>query len=478
MEKAPYSSELLAKSSIQRLPTHRATTTGKCIRVENLPLLHQQGWNYIQGMTCPVETESPRDLLWMFVDMNSYFASVEQQTRPELRGHPVAVAPVMAESTCCIAASYGAKRFGIKTGTNVAEARRLCPELIVVEARPPLYLRLHHEILAAVDSVLPVEEILSIDEVYCRLGLRQRGPEAATKLGIEVKRAVKRRVGESLLCSVGLALNRFLAKVAGEIQKPDGLTTVTLEDLPHKLYSLSLRDLPGIGRRMEARLGLHGVHTVEQLCSLPKSRLREIWDGVLGERWWHALRGEEPSLPPTRRRSVSHSHVLPPEFRTSDGALSVLIRLLHKAAARLRGLGYCAGGLALRLSCTRGERWKTSASFAHCQDTQTMVQILCALWRARQDYGVYGVPLKVSVVLYDLVPEASMTLSLFPEHGRRLRLTQAMDDLNRRFGSNAVYLAAMHGSRRTAPMRIAFNHIPEDTFESDGPDPDGVEQIL
>jgi DNA polymerase-4 len=194
------------------------------------------------------DLNSGHDLLWLFVDMNSYFASVEQQLRPELRGRPVAVVPVMAESTCCIAASYEAKRFGIRTGTNVAEARRLCPGLQVI--------------LEAVDSVLPVEEVLSVDEMYCRLGLSQREPEPATELGMKVKRAVKRHVGESLLCSVGLAPNRFLAKVAGEMQKPDGLTVVTLDDLPNKLYSLSLRDLPGIGRRMEARLGRHGVRTV------------------------------------------------------------------------------------------------------------------------------------------------------------------------------------------------------------------------
>ncbi|MBA2670426.1 MAG: DUF4113 domain-containing protein [Gemmatimonadetes bacterium] len=414
-------------------------------------------------------------LLWLFVDMNSYFASVEQQLRPELRGLPVAVAPVMTESTCCIAASYEAKRFGIKTGTNVAEARRLCPGLVVVEARPPLYVRLHHEILEAVDSVLPVEEVLSIDEMYCRLGLSQREPEAAAELGTAVKRAVKQRVGESLLCSVGLAPNRFLAKVAGEIQKPDGLTVITAEDLPHKLYSLSLRDLPGIGRRMDARLERHGIRTVEQLCSLSKGRLREIWDGVVGERWWHALRGEEPHRPPTRRRSVGHSHVLPPEFRTPEGALAVLTRLVHKAAARLRGMGYCAGGLAVRLSYTRKERWKAATSFPHCQDTQTMIQTLCGLWRERPEDGC---PLKVSVVLYDLIPEASMTFSLFPEHRQRLKLTQAMDDINQRFGNNTVYLAAMHGSQRTAPMRIAFNHIPDETFEADGPESDPLEHTL
>lgn len=398
-------------------------------------------------------------LRWLFVDMNSYFASVEQQLRPELRGRPVAVAPVLAETTCAIAASYEAKRFGISTGTNIALARELCPELVVVEARPPLYVKLHHEIVAAVDSVLPVEEVLSIDEMYCRLGRSQRELVKARELGERVKQAVKQRVGEHLLCSVGVAPNRFLAKVAGEMQKPDGLTVITLEDLPHKLYSLSLRDLPGIGRRMHARLERHGVHTVEQLCGLSKQQLREIWQGIVGERWWHALRGEELTLPPTRRRSVGHSHVLPPEFRTPEGALEVLVRLVHKAAVRLRKLGYWAGGMAIQISYMHGEKWKASTSLGYRQDTQTMVQTLSSLWEERPPGGI---PLKVSVSLHDLVPDTSMTLSLFPEDQRRLELTRAMDAVNERFGRDSVYLAAMHRSVDTAPMRIAFTHVPEE----------------
>lgn len=400
---------------------------------------------------------------WLFVDMNSYFASVEQQLRPELRGRPVAVAPVVAETTCAIAASYEARRYGIKTGTNIAEARRLCPGLEVVQARPAVYVELHHGIVTAVDSVLPIEKVSSIDEMYCRLGRRQRDPDEAIVVAEEVKRAIRERVGQFIRCSVGLAPNAFLAKVASNLQKPDGLSVIMPDDLPHKLHQLSLRDLTGIGRRMEARLGQQGVYTVERLCDLSKDEMRNIWKGVVGERWWYALRGHELPVAPTNRRSLSHSHVLPPEFRTRDGAKAVLVRLVHKAAARLRSLGYWARGMAVGLSYIDKQKWKASTSLDQCQDTQTMVQALSALLKGCPSGHT---PLKVSVVLYDLVHETSMTPLLFYEDSRRFELTRAMDVVNGRFGANAVYLAAMHDSLETAPSRISFTHIPDIAIET------------
>ena len=110
-----------------------------------------------------------RTVNWLFLDLNAYFASVEQQVNPALRGVPVAVVPVMTDTTCCIAASYEAKAFGIKTGTLVREAKALCPSLRLVEARQDLYVDYHHRIVKTVDSCVPVESVLSIDEMICRL---------------------------------------------------------------------------------------------------------------------------------------------------------------------------------------------------------------------------------------------------------------------------------------------------------------------
>ncbi|MEK6223815.1 MAG: hypothetical protein N2A97_02990, partial [Thermodesulfobacteriales bacterium] len=134
---------------------------------------------------------SNKKLDWLFLDMNSYFASVEQELRPELRDKPTVVVPVMADSTCCIAASYEAKKYGIKTGTKVGVAKRLCSTLNIVESRPTLYIKYHKLIVSAVGSVLPIDKVHSIDEMSCRLTGRHGDYENATALAHAVKRAIK-----------------------------------------------------------------------------------------------------------------------------------------------------------------------------------------------------------------------------------------------------------------------------------------------
>ena len=143
----------------------------------------------------PSSAESLADLNWRFVDLNSYFASCEQQDRTDLRGQPVAVVPMMADTTCCIAASYEAKAYGVKTGTIVADAKRLCPSIILVEARHELYVDYHHRIVEAVESCLPVTAVLSIDEMACRLMGRERPLLAALELGRKVKARIQEQVG-------------------------------------------------------------------------------------------------------------------------------------------------------------------------------------------------------------------------------------------------------------------------------------------
>ena len=201
----------------------------------------------------PVAQGEPR-LNWLFLDLNSYFASVEQELRPELRGRPVAVVPLMADTTCCIAASYEAKAFGVRTGTQVGEAKKMCPGIVLVEARHEEYVDYHHRIVEAVERCIPVAAVMSIDEMACRLIGRERPLLAALELARKVKASVRKHAGATLRCSVGLASNRYLAKVASDMEKPDGLVALTPDILEAALLRLKPRDLPGIGPRMEKRL--------------------------------------------------------------------------------------------------------------------------------------------------------------------------------------------------------------------------------
>ncbi|SFI10296.1 Y-family DNA polymerase [Planctomicrobium piriforme] len=400
----------------------------------------------------------------LFVDMNAYFASVEQQCRPELRGRPVAVVAVNVDTTSCIAVSYEAKALGVRRGTPVWQAKR-CKSLVVVEARPDVYVRMHHRIRQAVDSCVPVKQVHSIDELSCRLDPRQTDPIAAVDLAQRVKQAIAQQCGTSLRCSIGLAPNRFLAKIASGMRKPDGLTVIRDEDLPQALHSLQLIDLPGIGKRMLPRLQRANVQTVADLCALSEREMQRIWQGVVGRRWWHWLRGHDLPELPTHRSTVGHSHVLPPELRTDQGAEAVLVRLIHKAAARLRQMDLSARRLEVYVSLTfREEGWSGSVGLGICRDTLTAIKAFYELWRTRPR-GIR--PTQVGVTFYDLVPNQNVSLPLFEDEQAKLRLAQTMDQLNTKFGSNSVYFGGIHFVRKAAPTRIAFTHIPEIEDEPD-----------
>jgi DNA polymerase-4 len=419
------------------------------------------------------------ELNWLFVDLNSYFASVEQEARPELRGRPVGVVPMLADTTCCIAASYEAKAFGVRTGTIVADAKRMCPEIVLVEGRHELYTEYHHRIVEAVESCVPVTAVCSIDEMACRLMGRERALRAALDLGIRVKRTIRERVGPMLRSSVGLATSRYLAKVASDMEKPDGLVALPLDILPEALRTLTLRDLPGIGARTEKRLKEKGIHTMDDLLALGCEQAGEIWGSVWGERLWHWLRGEDFEMAETEhQKSISHSHVLSPEMRTAGGAWAVAHKLLHKAAMRLRAAGLWASniGLAIGFAVPRSENmpvsrfgvpargWRSEIKLSECQDNQTLIAALRRLWDSRPAGAQYEHPYFIGVQLNNLVPDRLHTLALFDgleEEKSRTRLLATMDQLNDKYGMSTLAPAAMLTAYKAAPTRIAFHSIPD-----------------
>lgn len=412
----------------------------------------------------------------LIVDFNSYFASVEQQERPELRGLPVAVAPLAAETTFVIAASYPAKKHGVKTGVRIAEARRLCPGLRVVEARPELYVRYHHACLAAIETCLPITKVLSIDEAVCELPPEFREPQAAAELGRRIKVALRTKIGECLTCSIGFGPNSLLAKVASDMQKPDGLVVLDDASLPHRLFELGVRDFSGIGPKMEARLLARGITTVQQLYEASLDTVRSLWGGVEGERFWRRLRGEDIPWGETQRSSISHEHVLAPALRADEPAFTVLQRLLQKGAMRLRAMGYFAGSLSLSVRYGDKSRWSDELRFNDTQDTFELTANLRTLWKRRPRSS--SAPRKVGICLARLIPASAHTDDLFSEGVRRAPLLKAVDSLNAKLGKNAVFFGGAHGALNKAPTRIAFNHIPdaiemgELEEEATAPDPD------
>lgn len=408
----------------------------------------------------------------LFVDFNSFFASVEQQLSSDLRGRPVGVVPVVAESTCCIAASVEAKAFGVKTGTPVWEARQRCPGIVFVLAEHAKYVQVHQHAIEVIDRVVPVQDVMSIDEMACSLTGRWRARAQAERLAREVKAALRHDLGECLTCSIGIAPNTLLAKLASNMHKPDGLTVLEASDIPAKLLHLPPSALYGVGPRMAERLARAGITSMAALYAAPRELLHTAWGGVAGDEMYDKLRGMPYAQRVSPARSLGHSHVLPPELRHPAGALNVLNRLTHKAAMRLRKQGHYATAMAVGVRCTRRHHDPAGGGrdtrFGETQDTAFLLQTLHTLWHS----GLHQLqdPKAVSVTLHGLVPAAQHTLPLFdapsPKHPTqpardRTRLNTTMDRINKAYGKNALYFASAHGALNEAPMRIAFNRIPD-----------------
>lgn len=414
----------------------------------------------------------------LFVDFDSFFASVEQHDDPALRGRPVAVVPVAADSTCCLAASAEAKKDGIRTGTGVREAREKCPGIVLALARPARYIELHKQFMDAIEDCIPHGEAASIDEVPCTLIGRERRRENAEAIARSIKRKlVEVGISPSMTCSIGIGPNRFIAKTASDMNKPDGLTVIEQHDLPHALHGLALRDFCGIGPSMERRLLGAGIRTAAQLCAATREHLRAAWGGIEGERFWLQLRGFDLPERATSRASIGHSHVLGPELRTFAGMRAVLFKLLAKAAMRMRHEGFLARGMAIRIRFLGLEqRFERDIAFAALDDTPTLLKLLAgklgALERAigrRAWNPKRHPPLSVAVTLVGLQQASGGTGELMHGRARARAVTQLLDRINHKYGNNTLYFGAMHEAiaAKAAPMRIPFSTIPEAGLEED-----------
>ena len=428
-------------------------------------------------------TLQPDRFGFLHIDLNSFFASVEQQLHPEYRGRPLAVVPTKADTTCCIAASYEAKALGIKTGTQVGKAKEMCPGIVLIEGNHAEYADYSARIAKAVELACPVSHTPSIDEMVCQLIGREQEPPRARKIALEIKQSIYSKVGEALRCSIGMAPNRYLAKIASDMQKPDGLIGLLPSQLPRAIAHLELRDLPGVGARTEVRLNAKGITTMEQLLALDRTGMHKLWDSVWGDRLYHWLRGAESGddgAPAALevQKSLGHSHVLGPEFRSQEGAWAVAHKLLHKASMRLRMEHFYTGSLAvsIRFALTKEQAartkskqhfsglkhsgWAMEARFRDCQDTLTLLEVLRGIWAQRPQGADFQRPFFVGVTLRNLIPESEYQEELFGDEGNRAGLSATMDKLNLKYGHTTLHFAGMLPARESAPTRIAFTQIP------------------
>lgn len=401
----------------------------------------------------------------MHIDMNSYFASCEQQDRPEWRDKPLGVCEHLGG--IIIAPSVEAKRWGVKTGTPVWEAKRLCPQIILTKTSPDRYRMYTARFLQLLEEYTDRVDRYSIDEAFldvtkvCNVRTRTyrtyttnrtyRVKEEeivdpfveAEHIAKEIKTRITREVGDYLRCSVGIAEDKLLAKIGSDMQKPDGLVVLRSEDKERLYATLALTDIPGIGSRQARRLAGYGIRTLRDLKNCPVSYLYE-WFGVLGYHLWSMgqLKGswQEGFGTPSPLKSVGHMYTVAQEFRTDPlVAERVLYRLCEMVAKRLRALGMGAGACGA---------WLADKEYVHVGG-QTTFDVPVASGRElftagraaifRGTGGVWPSPVyRVGVTAHQLSPTTAAQLSLFGRTERRQAVDRAMDKINAKYGGTAA----------------------------------------
>lgn len=385
----------------------------------------------------------PRTIEKLYLDFDSFFASVEQQARPGLRGRPIGVVPFAGtDHTCVIACSREAKARGVQNVMKIRDARRVCPDIQLVPQSPDLYRRAHNALLSEIASVIPVAAIKSIDELTCDLEPRDiADPQGLARA---IKGRIRAHIGPHITCSIGFAASRQLAKIACKMDKPDGVTIWHPEDMPAPLVNVPFEDIPGIGRRMEARLMRAGVFTVPELLKLQPKQMRKLWGNVTGEKLWYALQGYDVKAGASSRGMYGHGRVLPPEVRSLDDAYNFSRLLLIKAARRMRRDGFYAGRMWLWLSM-RDDRWFGELQVPIVCDDQACLAGLMTLWeRARSELSHHVKIIRIGVTLLDLWPGDTRQLDIFlRDDATRIKwekITNAVDHINKRHGKTLVSL--------------------------------------
>lgn len=383
----------------------------------------------------------------MHVDLNSCFASIEQQANPLLRGRPVAVAAYTTGNGCILAASREAKKLGIKTGMRVADGRCIDPTLIVLPPDPPKYRAVNKKLFTLLSSYTPDISIESIDEMVLKIPLNH-------ELGImnyakEIKQRIKKEIGEWLTVSIGISTNRYLAKVASGLHKPDGLDVITGANIENIFSTLRLENLTGIKEASANRLRYIGIKTPKDFLYAPAS--------TIGHKWWHRLHGYEDEIffEKSQQKSFGQSFAMGIAHTPQEPATyQILSQLVLKMGRRMRADGFAARGIGVSIYFRDYSSWgqRTLQTYPVFSDNDLYFFAKLLLDKAPVKYIRI-----LAVWTYNLTENTQE--SFLEEHIRKRKLTRALDALADRFGEYTVTPARMLAMEQKVLDRIAFGGV-------------------
>lgn len=394
----------------------------------------------------------------VYLDINSCFATLEQQANPLLRYKPLVVVAYNGRNGCILASSTEAKKLGIKTGMRLNEAQKRYPQIAFLSSDPHKYRFIHNQIKSLLFDYTPCVTPKSIDEFLLDFSQFSKEHNKHLKtICLQIKDRIKKEVGDYITVSVGLASNSFLAKTASNLQKPDGLEEINSQNFLSVYKKLKLTDLTGISTRTAARLNFVGIYTVLDLYRADIFLLKKALKSALASHWYQKLRGFEAGSYSDLTKSVGHTYTLPRASTNQVEVRSVLAKLTEKVSERLRRYGFVAHGLSLAVRYQNKE-------FCHKSLTTNL-----SLFDSSDIYKLSeqvlntfpSVPVRnLSLTCFSLSPAKLLQLDLFGEVAKKANLNSCLDSIKNQWGSFAIFSANMVNSENHAPDAIGFGNIP------------------
>ncbi len=413
------------------------------------------------------------ELTVMFVDMNSFFASCEQQANYWLRGRPVGVCVYTGKYGCVIAPSIEAKKKGVKTGMRLDEAILLCPDLVPLETHPERYREFHKKIMGVLrkysEDVMPK----SIDEAVINFRDYTLIYKDLTEVAKNIKQDIYKEVGDWLKCSIGIAPNAFLAKLASGIQKPDGLTLISPQNIDQVLHKLSLRDLPGIGRGMAERFERAGIRSPFDIRHATPEKLRAACQSVVGLHWHYRLNFAEVDLSSSEYKSMQAMRQISKEQRKSLTTINeLLLSLCMKLEGRLTGMSVHARHLYISTSYLNGTNWKDKVVLnVPLQDGIELLNIVRYKMEKYQKLHnceplINNQLAAIGVGVSDFVPDEAVQYNLFDNRMKKDTLRKTMYLLKEKYGKDSILKAAQVEDSPVLKDAIGFGSV-KDLYEGE-----------
>ncbi len=395
----------------------------------------------------------------MHIDLNSCFATAEQQAYPNLRGKPLVIAAYTHSTGCILAPSIEAKRWGIKTGMSVREAYRICPSVIVRDPDVGLIRDVHRKFKYVLKHYAVSVTPKSIDELVLDFTGSHALERSLVDVGREIKKRIRLDIGEWISCNVGISTNRFLAKLAASLHKPDGLDVITEENAAKVYESLSLTDLPGINKGYAGRLQSCGIYSPSAFFQATSEVLEhQVFKSICGNQWYMRLRGWEVDISEAKRKSFGQSYALQEQTDDPKKIARLTMKLCEKMGRRLRKGGYCARGLRVDCLYTDVSSWHLGKTFAtSLYTTRDLFEYTLILLN---EQPVRKILRNLSICCFDLTPIAVYQQSLFQDvENKKLTVQKAMDSINDTWGEFSVTTARMMGMKNIILDRISFGNV-------------------